>query len=170
MKEKILYYRDDYLPELKLKIRIGATAAGVAYISGVDEAEMTRFFKEYQFYPLKNQEYIDQALEQLHQYDQGGLTDFKLKLDLVGTDFQQQVWQALSRQPYGTLTTYSELAAAIGRPQSVRAVANAVGRNPLLMVIPCHRVIGKDGSLTGFRSGLSVKRSLLIREGLSEFR
>lgn len=81
-----------------------------------------------------------------------------------GTDFQQQVWKALLRIPYGSNTTYSELACTIGRPRSTRAVAAAIGRNPISLFVPCHRVIGKNGDLTGYAGGIDRKRHLLALE------
>jgi AraC family transcriptional regulator of adaptative response/methylated-DNA-[protein]-cysteine methyltransferase len=87
-----------------------------------------------------------------------------LLLDLRGSTFQQRVWQALREIPVGTTTTYTEVASRIGAPKAVRAVARACATNPLALVVPCHRVIGKSGSLTGYRWGLERKRMLLDRE------
>jgi methylated-DNA-[protein]-cysteine S-methyltransferase len=84
-----------------------------------------------------------------------------------GTPFQRRVWEALRAIPRGKTTTYAELAAAIGSPKAVRAVGAAVGRNPLSILIPCHRVIGRDGSLTGYAGGLTRKKQLLALEGLN---
>jgi AraC family transcriptional regulator of adaptative response/methylated-DNA-[protein]-cysteine methyltransferase len=88
-------------------------------------------------------------------------------LDLQGTVFQQQVWQALCEIPYGVTTSYGEIAKRIGYPKAVRAVANACGANPIAVLIPCHRVIKNDGSLSGYRWGIERKRLLLRREGIS---
>jgi methylated-DNA-[protein]-cysteine S-methyltransferase len=85
-------------------------------------------------------------------------------LDLVGTDFQKKVWMALRQIPYGETISYKELAGAIGRPSAVRAVGAANGANPIPIIIPCHRVIGNDGSLTGFGGGLPLKKKLLELE------
>lgn len=85
----------------------------------------------------------------------------------AGTPFQRSVWEALRAIPRGKTTTYAELAAAIGSPKAVRAVGAAVGRNPLSILIPCHRVIGRDGSLTGYAGGLTRKKQLLALEGLN---
>jgi len=90
-----------------------------------------------------------------------------LPLDVRGTVFQQQVWDALRAIPLGSTVTYSQLAAAIGRPTAARAVAAACGANPAAVAVPCHRVIGADGSLTGYRWGIERKRVLLRREGAS---
>jgi len=103
------------------------------------------------------------ALE-LNEYLAGSRTAFSLPLDLRGTEFQQAVWQALLRIGYGETWAYADVAAAIGRPAAVRAVGAAIGANPVPVVVPCHRVIGKDGSLTGFGGGLPLKQQLLALE------
>jgi methylated-DNA-[protein]-cysteine S-methyltransferase len=98
---------------------------------------------------------------QLDDYFDGRRSSFDLVLAPLGTDFQRRVWSALAEIPYGTTTTYAEIARAIGRPRAVRAVGAANGMNPLSIVVPCHRVIGKDGTLTGYAGGLPRKRRLL---------
>ena len=98
---------------------------------------------------------------QLDGYFAGTRTDFDLPLSLHGTDFQRRVWLELTRIPYGETISYGELARRIGRPNAVRAVGLANGRNPVSIVVPCHRVIGADGSLTGYGGGLERKRLLL---------
>jgi len=102
--------------------------------------------------------------EQLAAYFAGELTEFDLPLAPEGTPFQQRVWAALRRIPYGTTLTYGELAREIGQPTASRAVGLANGRNPHSIVVPCHRVIGTDGSLTGYGGGLERKRYLLALE------
>jgi methylated-DNA-[protein]-cysteine S-methyltransferase len=104
------------------------------------------------------------AGEQLDQYFAGERRDFDLPLDLRGTPFQRRVWQALLTIPYGETRSYGELAAQIGRPDRPRAVGAANGRNPVSIVVPCHRVIGSDGGLTGYGGGLARKRWLLDHE------
>ena len=111
-------------------------------------------------------EAVAEAVAQLRAYFAGELRVFDLPLDPQGTDFQRRVWQALAEIPYGETTSYSELAGSIGRPAAVRAVGAANGKNPLPIVLPCHRVIGADGSLTGFGGGLEMKRYLLELEGV----
>lgn len=106
------------------------------------------------------------ASEQLAGYFAGERTDFELPLAPVGTPFQKQVWEALSTIGHGQTCSYGQLAAQLGRPTASRAVAQAIGRNPLGIVLPCHRVIGSDGSLTGYASGLERKRFLLQLEGV----
>lgn len=101
---------------------------------------------------------------QLREYFQGKRTDFDLHLHPKGTPFQQAVWQALLKIPYGQTRSYGDIARAVGRPTAVRAVGLANGRNPLPIVVPCHRVIGADGNLVGYGGGLHVKQALLDRE------
>ncbi len=105
------------------------------------------------------------ARHQLEEYFEGSRRSFELPLDLRGTEFQRATWQALADIPYGTTATYGEQAARIGRPRAVRAVGAANGRNPLSIVLPCHRVVGSNGSLTGFAGGLDSKWLLLRLEG-----
>ncbi len=105
-----------------------------------------------------------EAAAQLAEYFAGTRTEFDLELAPRGTPFQRRVWSALREVPYGETTTYGELAATIGRPTAFRAVGHANGHNPISIVIPCHRVIGTSGSLTGYGGGLPRKRFLLALE------
>jgi len=107
---------------------------------------------------------LDEAACQLGEYFAGRRTAFDLPLDLQGTPFQRQAWLALAEIPYGETVSYAEQAVRLGRPAAVRAVGAANGRNPVPIVLPCHRVVGSDGSLTGFGGGLDVKRALLDLE------
>ncbi len=107
---------------------------------------------------------LDDARDQLEQYFAGERTAFDLGLDLRGTAFQRSVWAQLLRIPFGTTVSYSELAEAIGRRDRVRAVGAGVGRTPVPIIVPCHRVIGADGSLTGYGGGLERKAALLELE------
>jgi methylated-DNA-[protein]-cysteine S-methyltransferase len=104
------------------------------------------------------------AEQQLQEYFAGARTTFDVPLDMSGTDFQRQVWQALLRIPYGETRSYQEIAVELGRPAAARAVGAANGRNPLSIVAPCHRVVGATGALTGFAGGLDVKARLLALE------
>lgn len=108
---------------------------------------------------------IDRACEQLDAYFAGKRKTFDLPLDPHGTDFQRVVWNELSRIPYGETISYAQLSMRIGKASAMRAVGAANGRNPLPIVVPCHRVIGADGSLTGFGGGLPTKQFLLALEG-----
>jgi methylated-DNA-[protein]-cysteine S-methyltransferase len=110
-------------------------------------------------------ERLARVVEQLDAYFRGELREFDLPLAPGGTPFQQRVWDELRRVPYGGTTTYRELAARVGRPAAARAAGRANATNPLPVVIPCHRVVGADGSLTGYAGGIHFKRSLLILEG-----
>ncbi|WP_280272159.1 methylated-DNA--[protein]-cysteine S-methyltransferase [Nocardia wallacei] len=102
---------------------------------------------------------------QLHDYFAGDRTEFDIEFATAGSDFQRRVWQALERIPYGATVTYGEIAASIGAPRAaVRAVGTAIGANPLLILRPCHRVIGADGSLTGYAGGVERKQRLLELE------
>jgi methylated-DNA-[protein]-cysteine S-methyltransferase len=103
--------------------------------------------------------------EQLTDYFAARRRSFKLPLAARGTPFQQSVWSALARIPYGELRSYRDIAHSIGNPAAVRAVGAANGRNPLPIVVPCHRVIGSNGTLTGFAGGLAAKSFLLRLEG-----
>jgi methylated-DNA-[protein]-cysteine S-methyltransferase len=107
---------------------------------------------------------LDGAVEQLEAYFAGELTTFDLPVALYGSKFQQRVWAALQAIPYGETESYGELAERIGSPGGARAVGLANGRNPIAIVLPCHRVVGSDGSLTGYGGGLDRKRQLLDLE------
>ena len=112
----------------------------------------------------RDDEALAVARTQLAEYFAGGRQAFDLPLELGGTPFQRAVWTALREIPYGETVTYGELARRLDRPAAVRAVGAANGRNPIAVVVPCHRVIGADGSLTGFGGGLDRKRALLELE------
>ena len=107
---------------------------------------------------------LQSAADQLAGYFAGTLREFDLPLDLDGTAFQVSAWRALATIAYGSTASYSAQAARIGRPRAVRAIGAANGRNPVSIILPCHRVIGADGSLTGFAGGLAAKRFLLDHE------
>jgi len=106
------------------------------------------------------------AAGQLQEYFAGVRREFDLPLAPAGTAFQRSVWAALREIPWGETRSYSEIASAIGHPRACRAVGQANHRNPILILIPCHRVIGRDGSLTGYGAGIGMKRSLLELEGI----
>ena len=108
---------------------------------------------------------LQAAEAQLQEYFSGARTHFELPLAPQGTAFQLNVWQELARIPYGATISYAELAQRVGKPTATRAVGAANGRNPLPIVLPCHRVIGADGTLTGFGGGLPMKQFLLNLEG-----
>jgi len=113
---------------------------------------------------IENKEFFREAARQLEAYFSGRLESFDLKLAPEGTDFQKSVWKALCEIPYGETRTYKEIAVSIGKPRAYRVVGLANNRNPIAIIIPCHRVIGSDGKLTGYASGLDVKEFLLRLE------
>lgn len=135
-------------------VKIVGDANGISEISILDEGEVSD--------SIPND--LEQAVIQLQEYFEGKRTHFDLKLNPKGTDFQQSVWQELLNIPYGETLSYMELSKKIGDVKAIRAVAAANGKNPLWIVIPCHRVIGTDGSLTGYAGGLWRKKWLLELE------
>ena len=114
---------------------------------------------------VESEEKVAPAARQLAEYFAGRRREFDLPLDLRGTDFQKCCWRELSKIPYGETRSYADIARAIGNPLAVRAVGLANGQNPIAIIVPCHRVIGSDGSLTGYGGGLEAKRKLLELEG-----
>jgi len=107
---------------------------------------------------------IELAKIQLNEYFAGKRNVFNIQLRFIGTDFQKSVWEQLLKVPFGQTATYLELAKAMGKPESVRAVANANGANALSIFVPCHRIIGSDGALVGYAGGVDAKRNLLDLE------
>lgn len=112
----------------------------------------------------QNQAQFAEVIRQLQAYFRGELKEFDVQLAMEGTEFQLRVWNALREIPYGETITYAQLAERIGNPKAVRAVGLANGSNPIPIIVPCHRVIGSDGSLTGFGGGLTTKKMLLELE------
>lgn len=109
--------------------------------------------------------FLQQLIPELDKYFAGKLKSFTVPLDPKGTGFQKSVWHAVAEIPYGETTSYAKLSQQLNQPDAIRAVANANARNPLLLLIPCHRVIGTNGSLTGYAAGLPRKKFLLELEG-----
>lgn len=107
---------------------------------------------------------IDKTERELAEYFAGSRKSFDIPLLLVGTDFQKSVWQALREIPYGEVVSYMDVSQSIGNPQAIRAVSQAIGSNPLSILIPCHRVVGSNGALTGYAGGIEAKRCLLELE------
>ena len=112
---------------------------------------------------------IRQAAKQLGEYFAGKRNSFSLPLRLTGTDFQERVWQQIALVPYGKTISYSELAKRVGAPEAVRAAGTTTGRNPVSIVVPCHRIVGKNGSMRGFAGGLKRKQFLLELEASNKF-
>ena len=140
-----------------LRLRLIAGAAGIRTI----EFEP---FPESGAAPNARNPLLQEAVRQLQAYFEGRLLRFDLPLDMAGTEFQRRVWRELTRIPYGQTRSYQEMAKAIGAPKAVRAVGAANGANPVVIVVPCHRVIGSSGKLVGFGGGLPLKRRLLTLE------
>lgn len=107
---------------------------------------------------------ISQAINQLEAYFHGQPNSFNLDIDLIGTEFQLNVWRALQTIPYGKLVSYKDIAQSIGNPRAIRAVGGAVGQNPISIIVPCHRVVGADRALTGYGGGYEAKQFLLNLE------
>ncbi|KRM71687.1 methylated-DNA--[protein]-cysteine S-methyltransferase [Lacticaseibacillus brantae] len=144
---------------------LAGTSKGLAFVGSPDAdlAEISRFFPQATLEP--NQDTVQVAADALVAYLSGQAMTVDVPLDVInGTPLQRQVWTILQEIPYGHTWNYTQLAQAVGRPTAVRAVATAVGKNPLMLVIPCHRILRKDGALGGFRGGLPLKRQLLTLE------
>ena len=109
---------------------------------------------------------LSQTIQQLEEYFSGARQHFTLPLAATGTPFQQQVWHALSTIPFGQTWSYQQLANALGNPKAMRAVGGANGKNPISIIVPCHRVIGKNGQLSGYAGGVEHKKALLKHEGI----
>ena len=114
---------------------------------------------------VESSKHLQPYEQQINSYFRGELREFACKLDLVGTAFQKECWQALLRIPYGETRTYADIAQEIGRPRAFRAVGQANHDNPIAIIVPCHRVLGANGTLTGYGGGLGTKEELLRLEG-----
>ncbi|MFC6332797.1 methylated-DNA--[protein]-cysteine S-methyltransferase [Paenibacillus septentrionalis] len=149
---------------------LAATEKGLCYID-IDhnyeelQAWHSKYAKESEL--IENPSYMSGYIEQFKQYWDKQRTVFDLPLDMRGTDFQKRVWQALVEIPFGKTVSYRDIAETIGNRKAVRAVGGAIGKNPVLIVVPCHRVIGSSGKLTGFSAGLDLKEKLLDHEQIN---
>ncbi|MDP5041322.1 MAG: methylated-DNA--[protein]-cysteine S-methyltransferase [Paraglaciecola sp.] len=137
---------------------------GQLEIAATDEKLCIVRFKSECSHPTRNNEVLEKTIRQLTEYFLGYRHTFDLPLATDGTPFQQEVWRQLNRIPYGATCSYGEIASSIHRPKAVRAVGAANGRNRMSIIVPCHRVIGANGSLTGYAWGTSIKASLLAHE------
>lgn len=147
------------------KVIIAADAAALAgvWFEGQAHGPHIQAWQRDDAHPL-----LQRACAQVQRYIQGELNDFDLPMqDGVGTPFQRRVWQEVLHIGRGQVRTYAEIASALGHPRAARAVGAAVGRNPWLMLVPCHRVVGQGGRLTGYAAGLARKQALLRMEGVS---
>ncbi|HET9863131.1 MAG TPA: methylated-DNA--[protein]-cysteine S-methyltransferase [Steroidobacteraceae bacterium] len=158
-RNELLHYEDMDSPVGRLRlIASDAALVGIWFEHGRDARRACADFAR-QSSPL-----LERVRSQLGEYFAGKRREFDLPLDPRGTEFQRRVWARLTDIPYGETTTYGVLASELGDPRATRAVGLANGRNPIPIVIPCHRVIGADGSLTGFGGGLPIKAALLALE------
>ena len=154
--------------------RVVPTPLGALHLVCDGECLTGAFFEGQQYFPAGAAEWtavgdhalLESAARQVESYFAGTIKAFELPLAASGTEFQQKVWKALIAIPHGTVTSYGDVARALGLPQASRAVGAAIGRNPLSLVVPCHRVIGANGSLTGYAGGLGAKEFLLRHEGI----
>jgi methylated-DNA-[protein]-cysteine S-methyltransferase len=143
---------------------------GLIQLRGTDRALTGVFMEKHRHEPARPEDAIQdpaplrEAQRELEEYFAGERRDFSIPLAATGTPFQMQVWEALRAIPYGETISYGELARRIGNPKAVRAVGLANGRNPISIIVPCHRVIGANGTLTGYGGGLERKRFLLAFE------
>lgn len=154
-----IWFDDEFL-------KVYATQRGLSFISTIDSDEILSQTIHEEVNIKENEAYLTTYLQELRQYFNGTRQafEFAIDMDYQHTEFQRQVWTQLLKIPYGETRTYSEIATAIGKPKAIRAVATAIAKNPLLIVIPCHRVIGKDGQLRGYRGGEAMKKRLLAIE------
>ena len=138
---------------------------GLIEISGTENSITSLYFIDQEFNPdLKSNSYLDKCVEQLDVYFNGKRKIFELNLQPEGSVFQKKVWEELLKVPFGETRSYMEITKLIGDTKAIRAVANANGQNKISIIIPCHRVIGSDGSLTGYGGGLWRKKWLLDHE------
>lgn len=140
-------------------IYLASTLTGISKLQFVDDVNSEIIMTE-PSHPL-----LIRLVSELENYFSGSLKKFTVPLDPNGTDFQKKVWEAVSSIPYGEVVSYTKLSEILHQPQAIRAVANSNARNPLLILVPCHRVIGSNGDLTGYAGGLTRKKLLLEREG-----
>ena len=143
--------------------RIVSSKSGVRYID-LRKRSVEELSRRLNGTIMPDDRHNERVLAQLHEYLEGQRRVFDVPLDLRGTPFQQAVWEQLSKIPHGATRSYADVAAAIGRPTALRAVGGAVAANPIAIIIPCHRVIGRDGSLVGYGGGLPLKERLLALE------
>lgn len=157
-----------YAGQGDFKLTLARTDRGLCYVGSPGEGpeELERHcikrFPDAQF--IHDPPALKDYRESLESLLMGSSESFHLPFDTAGTDFQRSIWQALLKVPHGQTISYSELAASVGKPQAVRAAGSAVGANPLLVFVPCHRVIRKSGDVSGFRGGMPLKHHLLKME------
>ncbi|WP_193554122.1 methylated-DNA--[protein]-cysteine S-methyltransferase [Carnobacterium maltaromaticum] len=153
---------------LEWQLIVAKTEKGLCFIGSnqgtAKELEKWMRKRYFDFKLIQDDDKLAASIEALTNYLKGKQRDFKIELDIIGTDFQKDVWESLKAIPYGETRNYSMIADSIKRPKAVRAVGTAIGANPLLIVVPCHRVLGKNKRLTGYRGGLAMKERLIALE------
>lgn len=142
------------------------SVVGTLYLVAT-ETRLCGIFWDRQPVPLGTNAVLQKASQQLQEYFEGKRKNFDLPLELHGTPFQLKVWEELQRIPYGQTISYQQLAARVQNAKACRAVGTANGKNPISIMVPCHRVISADGTLGGYGGGLSAKVKLLVREGIT---
>ncbi len=167
---KKIYYTSFKSPWLK-KIFVASTEKGVCMVDFLtSEKEFLKKLREkYPFEVIRSDQKNKEAIHQIKKYLKGKLKQFDCRLDYRGTPFQRKVWKALRKIPYGERRSYKEVAETIGHPKAFRAVGNANGKNPIPLIIPCHRVMESNGGWGGFGHGIKVKRKLLEFEKANAF-
>lgn len=151
---------------------IASTIKGMCYIGSPNKPieELYKWVKKK--FPdcvlVEDKEMLEIYMNEIIEYLEGKRKTFSILIDSTGTEFQRAVWNALCEIPYGETKSYSDIANSINKPSAVRAVGSAIGANPLLITVPCHRVVGKNGTLTGYRGGLEMKTRLLELERKGE--
>lgn len=166
-----IYYNDLHTPIGSIKIAV--TSKGVCYIEIVHMSNQQfedGFSKKTGIVPIKDNSIGKYVEESFNEYFDGTLEQFKLPLDMIfGTPFQKNVWTSLQKIAFGSVRTYKWVAENIGIPKACRAVGNANGKNPIPIIIPCHRVVCTDGKLGGFSSGIEIKKQLLNHENVQGY-
>jgi len=171
--QQVIYWTRLDLPSHHWSLHLAATSTGLCLLTLPHEN--VEHLRQWAHNHVPKAELIEDSQAMANYtspilaYLKGSRAAFSLALDLIGTPFQRSVWQALTAIPYGETRSYADIAKAIGRPTAVRAVGAANGRNPVPIVVPCHRVIGQNGTLTGYRGGLAVKERLLRLEGFTAY-
>jgi len=150
------------------KLHIAATPKGLCYVGspGAPFEELAEWvgkrLPDYEV--VEDEKALEPYAREFTEYLEGRRKDFSMAIDLHGTVFQQSVWEELLEIPFGETITYSQMAERLQKPSAVRAVASAIGANPVMIAVPCHRVIAKTGKLAGFRGGLEMKEKLILLE------
>jgi methylated-DNA-[protein]-cysteine S-methyltransferase len=163
LREGLVDVRFDVIPSPVGDLLVASTERGLCRISYTIEGQDESLARSFGVRVLRTP--LDEVRRELDEYFEGRRREFDLKLDLRVAPFHEAVLHELARVPYGQVDTYGHLAAKVGRPKAARAVGTVMNRNPIPIILPCHRIVGANGSLTGYAGGLDVKRALLELEG-----